>query len=412
MRSLARMPLALRSLHIGIGILLCCPAIDSYGQDNTRSILTIEESPSKDGLGSKAAIQPSSAELPGQVPAAISTWSGKAPAKLTLSSKGASTLVTSDRDAELVRDRFPSGKPRVERRVALDAKGNYVNHGDYREFSEKGDLLVTGSYQHGQRTGVWAKILLGNESQLLKTYPFTKLRPPFTSSVEFETDQMQGVWVISDRDKRVACQIELQHGQRHGTMTFYHPNGQVYLQSTYANGVLEGPSLEKNQDGKVVRDELYTAGRKQVVETDHFNNKSVKSVMRMLTAAQQVAQPDNWISTTLASYSTVGEKTLHGEFITYHENGQVATKGNYDNGQLHGIYESWFRNGELSASGGYDHGKQNGQWTWRHANGMKRAVASYEKGEPQGEIRAWDEQGKTLTAKSASSEGLHKDVTE
>lgn len=404
MRSPVRMLLAIRSFHVGV--LLFCPAINLFGQETTHSILTIEDSPSKAGIDSKTAIQPSSAQLPGQVPASIKTWSGKAPAKLTSASKGTKTLLPNDRDTktlesidretELVRDRFPSGKPRVERRVTLDAEGNYVNHGEYREFSDKGDLLVSGSYQQGQRTGVWAKFLVGNESQLSKTYPFAKLRPPFTSSVEFEMDHMQGVWVISDRDKRVACQIELQHGQRHGTMTFYHPNGQVYLQSTYVNGVLDGPSLEKNQEGKVVRDELYTTGRKQVVETEHFNNKSVKSIMRFLTAAQQVAQPDNWVTTTLASYSSAGEKTLQGEFITYHENGQIASKGNYENGQLHGSFESWYRNGELSASGGYDHGQQHGPWTWRHANGMKRAVASYDKGEPQGEIRAWDDKGKAL----------------
>ncbi len=362
MRSPVRM-LALRSCRVGLSVLLLLPNSNLVlGQDVTRSILIIEDSPSQ----SEPAIQPSSVDLPGAkaspTPASTATWSGTAPVKLTSSGKGVKTLAANDSDAELVRDRYPSGKPRVERRVTLDAEGNYINHGDYREFSDKGDLLVTGHYQHGQRSGVWAKFLTGTESQLLKTYPFSKLRPPFSSTVEFEADRMHGVWVISDRDKRVACQIELQHGQRHGTTTFYHPNGQVYTQSTYNRGVLDGASTEKNQDGKTVREEIYTEGRRLVVETEHFNNKSVKSVMRYLTAVQQVAQADNWQATTLASYATAGEKTLHGEFITYHENGQAATKGNYENGQLNGRFESWFRTGELSASGAYVRGEQDGQW--------------------------------------------------
>ena len=383
--------LAMRSSRVALGLsLLCISSQPTIGQEKaTQSILMIEEPSSSTGKSDK--------------PKTPMTWSGTAPAKLTASGKGTKPKIIDDPNLELVRDRFPSGKPHVERRVTLDAEGNYVNHGEYRELSEKGELLVTGNYDHGQRIGVWAKFLSGTESQLLKTYPFNKLRAPFSSTVEFEANTMNGVWVISDREKHIACEIQMQHGQRHGATTFYHPNGQVYLQSTYENGVLEGPSIEKNQDGKVVREEIYAAGRKQVVETDNYNNKSVKSVTRYLTATLKVAQPDNWDTNSLATYSAANEKELHGEFVTYYDNGQMASKGSYYLGQLHGPYESWYRTGELSASGAYDRGQQEGDWVWRHANGMKRAVATYEKGTVQGETKAWDEKGKSVSAKSVSN---------
>lgn len=391
--------LASRSLKFGFGILLLNPVF-AYAQEATsRSILTIEETPQTETEASNAIENGKESSSPSVTPM---TWSGEAPAKLASSSNSAKPASEPVVEIEVVRERFPNGKPRVEKRVTLDAEGNYVNHGDYREFSDRGELLVTGHYQHGQRIGVWAKFLNGTESPLFKTYPFNKMRPPFSSTVEFEADNMHGVWVISDRDKHVAFQIELQQGQRNGTTTVFHPNGQVFQQSTYSNGLLEGVSIEKSQDGKVVREDIYAAGRKQAVDTEHFNNKSVKSVTRYLTASLKLTQPDNWANNTLASFAPVGEKELHGEFVTYYENGQLATKGSYQKGQLHGPYESWFRTGELSASGAYDEGQQNGQWTWRHANGMKRAVASYDKGTPQGETRAWDDKGKSVTTKAAS----------
>lgn len=368
-----------------------------HGQEKlSHSILMIEELSDKP----TETIQSTSANVTTDKPQSPMTWSGAAPGRLASSSKGKKAPLADDPTAELVRDRFPSGKPHVERKVTLDAEGNYVNNGEYRELSEKGELLVTGHYDHGLRTGLWAKFLSGTESPLLKTYPFNKLRAPFSSTVDFDADTMNGVWVISDRDKHIACEIQLQHGQRQGTTTFYHPSGQVYLQSNYENGVLEGQSIEKNQDGKVVREEFYSSGRKQVVDTEYFNNKSVKGVTRYLSAALQVAQPDNWATTSLATYAAANEKELHGEFVTYYDNGQMATKGNYLQGQLHGSYESWFRTGELSASGAYDHGQQEGDWVWRHANGMKRAVATYDKGQVQGDTRAWDEKGKSISAKN------------
>ncbi len=393
--------LAVRSLKVSIALSLLCTSHDFVlGQEKTsQSILTIEEpTPEQTKV-----LQTSAPSARADRSPKTMTWSGSVPARLASAGKNRKLPIADDPAAELVRDRYPNGKPHVERKVTLDAEGNYVNHGEYRELSEKGELLVTGSYDHGQRTGMWAKFLNGTESPLFKTYPFNKLRPPFSSTVEFEINSMNGVWVISDRDKHIACEIQIQHGQRQGATTLYHPNGQIYLQANYEQGVLEGPSIEKNQDGKVVREEIYTAGRKQIVETENYSNKSVKSVTRYLTATLKVVQPDNWDNNTFANYAAANEKELHGEFVTYHDNGQVATKGSYHLGQLHGPYESWFRTGELSASGAYDHGQQQGDWVWRHGNGMKRAVATYEKGKVQGETRAWDEKGKAISPKSAGN---------
>ncbi|MCC6507936.1 MAG: hypothetical protein IT423_02435 [Pirellulaceae bacterium] len=354
----------------------------------SRSILSIEES--DDTSGTPKPILAKEAVLP-------STPSSKPVALISSSGSRAQRLSPIDGGSETVRDRYANGKLRVERAVTLDAEGNYTNHGDYREYSDKGDLLVTGSYQLGQRTGVWAKFMQPGDAKLLTSYPFSKLRAPFTSTVEFEANEMNGVWVIADRDKRVACQIQLSHGVRHGTFTLFHPNGQTFMQAEYSQGVLNGMSFEKNTEGKLVREDHYTAGQRQTVETEHYNNKSVKSVMRYLTAAQQVVTSDNWETTTLASYAAPTSRQLHGDFVTYHENGQVSTKGAYVHGKLNGIYESWYRTGEVSATGAYVDGVQSGDWIWRHANGMKRALATYADGKIQGEPRAWDEQGKAVS---------------
>ena len=388
--------LAFRSARLGLGLtLLSHMALPALCQEKTpHSILTIEDSKTESSKSTGTA----STKATGDAIAPMN-WTGSAPTKLTSSGKGPRVTMETDPQSEVVRDRYANGKLRVERRVTLDAEGNYVNHGEYRELSDKGELLVTGTYRNGQRTGVWAKFLSGTESPLFKSYPFNKLRPPFSSSVEFDADKMHGVWIISDRDKRIACQVELHDGQRHGTATVYHPNGQTYLQSSFASGVLDGLNIEKSPEGKVIHEDMFIEGRKLVVDTEHFANKSVKSVTRYLTGVQKVATLDDWNNTTLATYTTVGDKELHGEFVTYHDNGQVATKGNYEHGELHGPYESWYRTGDVAASGAYDHGHQDGDWIWRHANGMKRAVATYDKGEAQGEVRAWDDKGKALSKK-------------
>ena len=46
---------------------------------------------------------------------------------------------------------YPNGK--LYRKIIFDLNG--LRHGDYRVFSPKGNLLVSGQYRHGKKQGLW-----------------------------------------------------------------------------------------------------------------------------------------------------------------------------------------------------------------------------------------------------------------
>ncbi|HEX2778338.1 MAG TPA: hypothetical protein VHM30_02495 [Gemmatimonadaceae bacterium] len=54
----------------------------------------------------------------------------------------------------------------------------------------------------------------------------------------------------------------------------------------------------------------------------------------------------------------------HGLFRAYHENGALASEGNYEDGVEHGPWRDYHPNGRLAAEGQYDHGQEAG--AWRH----------------------------------------------
>lgn len=298
---------------------------------------------------------------------------------------------------ERIRERFPDGKVHVERSVVLDNDGNYVNHGDFREFSPKGDLIASGKYVQGIPDGIWFKVCLATDSKMFTHPPFSKFAAPFQSTVSFSKGAMDGVWTIVDKDNRVVSQIELRDGKRQGTSTFYTPSGKILTQAHYSDGVLHGRTLENSMDGRSVRDEIYSNGQRTEVETQYYPNKAIKSVSHYLSAVQKVIEPDNWMTNHMASLKPVGERVLHGVTKTHYENGQQSSESNYDHGQLHGNYASWYPNGEKSVAGKYEHGVQHGSWVWRHPNGMKRAVAEFVDGQISGKVLAWNDQGKAMT---------------
>ena len=303
---------------------------------------------------------------------------------------------------EKIRERFKDGRVHIERHVVLDRAGNFVNHGNYEEWNQSGDVVCTGNFEMGERQGPWIRFHQAKESKLFSTQPYSRFKPPFQSSVEFEHGKMNGIWVIVDADRRVVSQIQLSMGTRNGQSTWFYPNGQVMFQADYSQGVLNGAFVEKSTEGKVIREEHYVDGQRSEVVKEQFANKTIKSETHYLTAAQRVLTQDDWESVSLATYSTAGERLKHGPFVVYHDNGQVKMRGTHDRGIAAGLFETWHANGEKEVSGSYENGHQHGKWSWWHANGMRQSMATYDHGKVVDEVLAWNDQGKRVVADQAA----------
>lgn len=60
-----------------------------------------------------------------------------------------------------------------------------------------------------------------------------------------------------------------------------------------------------------------------------------------------------------------------GRFVQYHENGQVASEGNYVNGLEDGVWRDFHPNGQVASEGGYRNGKEEGLWRFWDAEGRE-----------------------------------------
>jgi antitoxin component YwqK of YwqJK toxin-antitoxin module len=337
-----------------------------------------------------------------EVPLTLSSPSSEASGNVSLKlvkSQPEEALATevADVDVETIRERFPNGRERVERQVALDANGDFKNHGRYQEWTVNGDLVSTGSFEMGLRQGPWIKMCRTQDAKLFETYPYSKFKPPFQSTVDFASDKMNGIWILTDADHRVVSQVSLTDGVREGTSTWFHPNGKILYQAEYKNGTLNGAFIEKGQDEKIIRNEQYTEGKRVEVEREYYPSKIKKSEISYLTASPTLLSQDDWVHTKLAVYDKVTNKIKHGSFQSFFENAQLKSKGTYDYGILVGEFESYYSNGQKESSGNYAKGKQDGKWTWWHANGMRATEAIYAEGQVDGEVLAWNEAGKRLT---------------
>ena len=62
--------------------------------------------------------------------------------------------------------------------------------------------------------------------------------------------------------------------------------------------------------------------------------------------------------------------TRIGEWLFFHENGQLHLVGKYKDGKKDGLWKSYHKNGQLWTKGKYKNGNRHGKWEWYNDNGQ------------------------------------------
>ena len=147
----------------------------------------------------------------------VATPVGSTP-KARLASHGVENAVTATNEAgtesvnevtgkaELIRQRFPNGKPQIERWVIEDSLGNIVNHGKYVEYDGKGAIVVSGTYSLGKREGEWTKQITDTQVVSLVGRHDKAFAAPFTSRANFKQGKLDGEWTIVDGKGRLVSE--------------------------------------------------------------------------------------------------------------------------------------------------------------------------------------------------------------
>ena len=299
-------------------------------------------------------------------------------------------------DVELVRERFDNGVIHIEREVTLDVEGNYIRHGKWTEWDERGMKIAHGSYVDNRRHGEWVRLHSGREIALFREAPFNAFQGPFESRAEFDHGEQHGTWTIKDSEGRVVTNWQYDHGRRHGTWVWSYPTGKQMRQIAYVDGLIDGDLIVWDAKGQVADKHVYQKGRRLATKTEQYRSGKKKSEGVYLFAKKTADQPDDWWTAKLAKYATLGGDDRHGRWMTWHENGQVENEGTYQYGLRTGATQWWYPNGQLRLKGAYDGGKPVSTWVWYHANGQKATVGHYALGEPSGDWVYWNDAGRLV----------------
>ncbi|MEZ6152689.1 MAG: hypothetical protein R3C09_21530 [Pirellulaceae bacterium] len=321
--------------------------------------------------------------------------------------------------AEMIRQRFPNGKPQVERWVIENTKGNIVNHGKYVEYDARGSVVLSGSYVQGQREGEWTQQITGEQVQALLSQRDRDFAAPFTSRATFKAGKLVGDWTVVDGKGRLMSSWSYVDGARHGTSSLFNSKGEVTQSITYKNNLADGPA-RLAEAGAAVKDTTFTEGL-MLRQVDKWY-PAVAGKPRVLQSqeSQLVPMPFNvassdWANSSITYQSAAATEPIrHGLAITFYPNGQRESEGNYDRGRRTGTFAWWYSNGQQKTVGEYGGDKEDGEWTWWHENGMKQASGFYADGRRVQEWSLWSNDGKLVkrTTSNNASQVADRDTSE
>jgi antitoxin component YwqK of YwqJK toxin-antitoxin module len=295
---------------------------------------------------------------------------------------------------ETIRERFPSGKIKIEREVTQDKDQNYVDHGSWKEWDEQENPIAGGVYQSGRREGSWFRWYNKSESDLFSQAPFHQFNGPFKSVATFRAGVLHGTWTIVDADDRKLCSWQFANGRRHGVSTWYYLTTQPMREIHYQNGELHGALTEWDQNGDKITEVEYINGRRHEKVSTAYEDGQKKSEGMVLRARYALQKPDEWWTIQLARYSREGKDERHGTWRLWYPGGQLKMEGEYQFNEPSGQFIWYHENGQKVLESFYSAGGKDGVWTWWHPNGQKSIQGAYVNGSPAGRWTWWHETGK------------------
>ncbi len=321
---------------------------------------------------------------------------------------GAGEGAVADDEIETIKERFPNGSVRIERQVTQDALGNYLNHGTWKMWDERGNLLAQGQYEYGNRTGEWIRWYRSpSEASILTKPPYAQFAGPFISQATFKNDQLDGHWTIYDGKTHKISQWTFEDGKRNGPSVWWYANGKKMRKAQFVNGDMDGAYLEWAPDGSLKVKESYESGRRLAIKTAYHKGNVKKSEGMYLFAKDVEHAPDDWWNCKLVTTVKTGKDEKHGAWTSWFPSGQKQLEGAYEHDLQVGKFTWWHSNGQRALEGKFTAGKQDGEWTWWHANGQKSIQGEYAHGNPTGRWTWWKEDGHVVqSADLSQSEGV------
>ncbi len=261
----------------------------------------------------------------------------------------------------------------------IKSESNYVDdllHGYYKEYDEKGNLVLTTLYEKGAlvKSDVedQPEIEIVNKyddaGKLIYAGPYRKNIPVGVHREYGSDGKVINAFRYNDEGLKLSEGIVDEAGNMNGKWKDLYPDGKTKAEGQYTENRRTGAWKFYNINGKIVQTGSFNAGRPDGIWKWYYDSGA-------LLREEEYFQ---------------GER--EGGFIEYSEDGKILSQGEYLAGEKNGTWN--YSNGDYSEEGNYITGLKDGLWKAYYPNGKIKFKGYYIQGNPDGVQSYYYEDGR------------------
>jgi len=266
-----------------------------------------------------------------------------------------------------------------------------------REYDKEGKIITLLEYNNdflisrekinftdskGLRQGKWLDFYPGGNIKAEKNYRDDKMHGYYK---EYDQKGKLIVTLLYDNDKVTGTDIE--NGADIEIVNKYNDKGRLIYSGPYKEGVPVGIHREYNGDGVVILSKIYNDRgllvSEGIVDEQENRNGSRKDFSAEGDIIAEGSYNDNRRTGTWKFYSPAGKLEQVGTFSNgridgtwrwYYPEGELLREEEYYQGRRDGNYTEFSRNGEIIATGAYADGERNGEWSFKSGDNTETGV--------------------------------------
>lgn len=298
-----------------------------------------------------------------------------------------------------------------------------VPHGKIISYYENGELLAEGNYVEGKLEGDYARYYETGEREALFRYANGVLDGKaiewYESGKEranrlykegsLHSERSQPAVLIYTEDHSHQEIQDFKDGKPHGNHVKYHTNGRKSYVAHYEEGLIHGKEQLFDAEGNSIGEGEYVQGKKVGKHWKKHENGTTAflALFDKKGALKEAVREFAENGQKIAEYSLDIEGKLHGNFLSWHENGEQKMICNYDHGEFDGKQQEFYENKQLRFEGFYVDKLREGLFREWHQDGTPSFEGTFAEGNKEGTFKDWHPNGKIKLEKNFKNALYH-----
>lgn len=261
----------------------------------------------------------------------------------------------------------------IERKDPEEIKIDYRN-----QFDENGQISASGGFINNTPVGIH-RIYTENRS-VINTKEFNNSGQLISDGITDEKGKKDEFWKFYFTSGELRSEGSFNDNIRHGQWKYYFPNGQLEQSGTFRSGKEDGLWIWYYQNGSLRREEDYYRGME--------DGKSVE-------------------------YDQSGSVIAKGEYIEglkegdwYYHVGDHTEKGAFTGGERNGIWQYFYLDNGKKFYGAYIQGFANGKHRYYYESGKIKEERYFEMGRKERSWKKYDEEGNLMITMTYSNDAI------